>query len=249
MKSRITLKPKEAKIIAKEINQNGYGFIPQSVYFDDSESAELNKILSSYFLLPPDAKGGRRYRAFKNMLYKNKRVEIQHSQTYQQSKEYNPDLGGVVRSMAPIEESILANPLFSKVLYTDLEIAKKMEILDFEKVIKLGIHQVRYAPVNSEISYSSPPGLHRDDEDIVFIHIGSVSNNLVGGENVICEGPHLKASVNGNCPFLAHTTLSVPLEALCVTKKYYHQVYPMSSANGKLAYRDILLVTFQYDEN
>jgi hypothetical protein len=234
----------EADIMASATVKNGFMHIPASYYVDDADEREVQNFQSSYFVLPPDEKGGQRYRTYKSLhLAKGQLTQVE-SAGYVQSKEYNQDLGDVIRIIAPMDEGVFALGVLQKVIQMDIDLAKKMDILSFDNPIKIGLHQVRYNPTRDRTSFSSPPGLHKDDEDIVFIHIVNVSSNLLGGENVVCTSAVPKITDDAP-PYLAHINLTEPLEALCVTKKHYHQVFPMSVASGKSAYRDILLVTFE----
>lgn len=245
MQIEITLSETEADIIASTTIQQGFSHIPASVYVDEYEEREVQNFQSSYFVLPPDDKGGNRYRTYKPLhLISGELIPVENH-GYSQSKDYNPDLGGLVRRIPPMDEKVFSLSIVQKTIFTDIGIAKRMGIIDFNQPVKIGLHCVRYNPTKGIPSFSSPPGLHKDDEDIVFIHIVNVSSNLLGGENVICTSAVPKISPDGHPPYLAHINLTEPLEALCVTKKHYHQVFPMSVVTGRSAYRDILLVTFE----
>ena len=83
--------------------------------------------------------------------------------------------------------------------------------------------------------FSSPLWLHRDDEPLVFVHLFNVSDNALGGDNLIAT----------DFKTITHLIrLGNPLETLLLTKKPYHAVTPLGSADKNCAFRDILLVTF-----
>lgn len=244
MSTKMNFQESEASKIAFSTFENGWSRINASFYLVDEDEQDLKQLQKIFFDLPPDENGGRRFRAYKKLLYLNNELTSFENSSYQQSSEYNDDLGGVVRNIAPMDEGAYANPVLQKAILADLEIARNMGIIDFEKGVLTGLHPVRYNPTKQDPSFSSPAGLHRDDEDIVFIHFINASANLIGGENIICESPTPR-SKNGSPPFIAHLNLTEPMETLCVTKKHYHQVFPMSVGVGNSAYRDILLVTFE----
>lgn len=249
MEIDITHSELDSSTIAAITIDKGFSHIPAAVYLDDNDEQELKIFQSSYFLLPPDEKGGQRFRTRKPLnLFGGELLAVDDG-GYVQSPEYNSDLGGVVRNIPLMDEKVFSLGVLQKVIWKDIAIAREMNILPFEEKIKIGLHQVRYNPTKGNTSYSSPPGLHKDDEDIVFIHIVNVSSNLVGGENIICDSAFPKINKNGLPPFLAHINLTEPMEAICVTKKYFHQVFPMSVSSGKSAYRDILLVTFEKEKS
>jgi len=107
--------------------------------------------------------------------------------------------------------------------------------VDFNKKINIGIHQVRYFGSSSSPSYASPLWLHRDDENLVFIHLVNLSSNCIGGNNLISYEPNKIEEM----VYLKH-----PLDTLLVTKDHLHAVTPIGSNDNKKAYRDILLITF-----
>ena len=86
-------------------------------------------------------------------------------------------------------------------------------MVDFNRPVRIGLHQVRYLPTNNSVSFSSPPWLHQDDEPIVFVHLLNLSYNTIGGDSIIAEKGQ---------KFTQVIKLQSPLETLCVinTKKH-----------------------------
>lgn len=89
-------------------------------------------------------------------------------------------------------------------------------------------------------SYGSPLWLHRDDENLVFIHLFNLSANANGGDNLIAYEPKKIDKL---------IRLINPLDTLLVTKKHLHSVTPIGSSDDVIAYRDILLITFDNEIN
>lgn len=232
--------------IAAKTVENGFFHVPASFYVDEADEQDMRKLQGSYNELLPDANTILRTRAHSKYVFENGRVLPVENAFYLQNKKDNDDLGGVVRVIPSMDDDILALELVQKIIWLDMELAMRMGILPFPNPVDIGLHQIRYQPTKDAIAYSSPPGLHKDTEEVVFIHIVHVSRNLCGGENVICRTAAPKVE-EGCPPFLAHINLTEPAEALCVTRKHFHQVFPMSvtAGQGYSAYRDVLLVTFQ----
>jgi hypothetical protein len=165
-------------------------------------------------------------------------LSIDPPSSYSQKYEDNPDAEGKERIFQPISEDLINMPLWQKIIFSDLEIAKAIGEVKFDKKVEIGFHQVRYAPTPNEMSYSSPPWLHRDTEPTVFIHLINLTSNALGGENIIAFDPK---------PTSYHRMIKLvdPLDTLLVNRKHFHSVVPLAVERGQVAYRDILLVTFK----
>lgn len=249
MEIDIKIEQPEIDRMAAKAVEDGFIHIPASTYVDESDDRKVQEFQSSYFGLPLDENGGGRSRTRKPLNLSDGKLYPIDDGGYVQGPEYNPDLGGVVRNIALMNEKVFSLEVLQKVIWTDIAIAIAMNILIFSEKIKIGLHQVRYNPTKGNPAFASPPGYHKDSEPIVFVHIVNISANLIGGENAICDSVIPKNKEDGSPPFLAHINLTEPFEALCVTKKHFHTVFPMSVGNGISAYRDILLVTFEQEKN
>ncbi|KAE9547475.1 hypothetical protein FO519_009314 [Halicephalobus sp. NKZ332] len=122
-----------------------------------------------------------------------------------------------------------------EILKKDIEIARESGIVTFDDGLEMGLHQIRYTAKEGEPAYSSPLWLHRDDEPLVFVHLFNLTENSLGGDNLIASDHKTITNL---------IRLTSPLETLLLTKKPYHAVTPLGSGDENPAYRDILLVTF-----
>ncbi|MEI4529084.1 2OG-Fe dioxygenase family protein [Priestia megaterium] len=228
----------KARIYSEELENNGFLYINQTFYKGEIDLKEdLAKAQESFETLEADPKGGGRYRAHSRYIAHPNSLELELDVTndYFQSKEYNYDDGGIVRKFNPISNSFLDNKLISNLINKDLHIATSTNLVNWEDKVTIGLHQVRYKVEAGEASYSSPVWLHRDDEPLVFVHLFDLSENALGGDNLIASSVKQIDQV---------MRLGKPLETLALGQKVFHAVTPLGSSNTEVAYRDILLVTF-----
>ena len=145
----------EASDLAQSVVENGYVYIPFSHYLNEQSIPDLLQLQASYFTLSADEYGGGRFRAYGKLLFSDQELTITQESAYAQSEEYNPDLGGKVRKMEPIAKEIMQLPLMQGIIKKDLKMAKKMDLLDFNRPVRIGLHQVRYLPTNNSVSFIS----------------------------------------------------------------------------------------------
>lgn len=221
---------------AESLFANGYVHIDSSNYVEKQDIAEVVEFQGLSFLLPEDTYGGQRYRTHSRLVLKSNTIFNGETSEYSQTKEYNYNLGDVKREMEPIHEKILSMPFFQKTLFKDIELAKQVNLVDFEAPVRIGLHHVRYLPTFSTPSYSSPPWLHKDEEQIVFTHLVGSSHNIVGGDSVISTE---------DMEYTTVMSLQHAFDTLVVSNhKVMHAVTPIGLASGQVGYRDIFLVTF-----
>lgn len=219
--------------LVMQIKKKGFCRIPNIFYeFDNSELSDFQE---SYFRLPKDQSHGERYRAYSKYKFKNEQLSLEKVEFYAQSKEYNNEYGGKPRKFEPIENKILSGKMLESLINQNTSLAKKSKEVDFDEKVNIGVHQIRYCGSSDNPSYASPLWLHRDDENLVFIHLLNLSANASGGDNLIAYEPKKIAKL---------IRLIDPLDTLLVTKKHLHSVTPIGSRNEAIAYRDILLITF-----
>ncbi len=219
--------------IAEQIEEDGFSQVDNDLYKYDIN--DLFEFQSSYFNLDKDKSHGGRYRSYIKLELFNNIMKISEKQSYMQSKEYNNEDGNKIRSFSTLDERIYQNKLLQNILEVDIQIAKLTNEVDFKKKVIIGLHQIRYCSINGVPSYSSPLGFHRDDENLVFIHLLNLSANSIGGDNFISKE---KKRINYGVQLVS------PLDTLVVSKKYFHEVTPISSINN-VAFRDILLVNLE----
>ena len=224
--------------ILKQVNDYGFAHIKPDHYCNTEMNRDfLEDMQETYANLSKDPSPGNRYRAYAcyDWLPNQQKFVKQNSTQYFQSKEYNYVDGGKIREFDPIPDGYLNNPILKALIEKDVELAKQTSIIDFESKFQMGLHQIRYNAQGTEPSYSSPVWLHRDDEPLVFVHLFNLSQNVLGGDNLIATDPKTITHI---------LRLNSPLETLLLTKKPYHAVTPLGSSNGDRVFRDILLITF-----
>ncbi len=158
------------------LREQGYRSLPSSFYRNVLEDRSLGLLKRSYEQLPADQYGGGRYRAHSRYFLKGQEAVLDSNSSYFQSKHYNSLHGDIVRQFEPMNDLVLRSSALRRLVEKDRKLAEATRILDFKSnEIVMGLHQIRYRVKDNEVSFSSPIWLHKDDEDIVFIHLLSVS--------------------------------------------------------------------------
>lgn len=229
----------------------GYAFIPGNYYhtlpganFDNKDIflSELEQLKLAYETLTLDPYSpGNRWRGYAQC-QRNAQGELcfGHFTPYKQTKKYNPDTGGIVRSYPLLAENITANRLMRAILQDDIAFVEAYERIGPLEELTVGIHLFRYQAGCGTPAYSSPVWLHKDDEDVVFVHLIHASANMLGGDNLIAPNPKNIERV---------LRLETLFDTLVVNHDKYHAVTPVGCRQpGETALRDIILVTFQRTE-
>lgn len=162
----------------------------------------------------------------------NSGLRKEHNRTYFQTYESNNVDGGYKREFIDIPENLINHAFFKELINKDIFLLKK---ITGANEFTIGIHPIRYIANEDSPSYSSPSWLHKDDEELVFLHFLFKSENAIGGDSVISE--------NGkkiNCV----KSLERFMDTIILTRDFLHAVTPIGSRGG-VAYRDILLVTVE----
>lgn len=223
-----------------EFYKNGFSIIKPDFYSPMSSDA-VTQVLSSYKELPKDEYSkGNRYRAYSrfNWCSTHHVASLDPSNNYFQGKDYNPQDGDKVRQFEKISDQFLTNPIVEDMFIRDVEIARRIDRVNFNDNLEIGLHQIRYKASQDDVAFSSPAWLHRDDEPVVFVHVCHYSNNMVGGDNII-------ANSTGSRSEITRAVRLKQFETLLLSKDVLHAVTPISSCDETDAVRDILLVTFQ----
>lgn len=218
-------------------HKNGFAFISGDTYLTDAITTQEWQAFEKQFndSLAPDGVRSRSYLKLK-WQRDSAAISVAENQNYFQSKHSNVDDGGKVRTFATIHSDILLSPVMKSILHQNTQFMLADEILRTHDELTLGIHFIRYAVCKPGASYSSPAGLHVDDEPLVFVHLVSLSSNALGGDNLIAN---LKDQE------ITHVIrLSNPLDTLCLTRSVYHSVTPLGSSN-EIAHRDVILFTVE----
>ena len=202
----------------------------------DNETHSLPQLMTLFdrHILPD----GVRQRAYLKLIWtrKNNRVEIASNQAYFQSAGANVDDGGKTRQFAAMDPAILELPVMKNILQFNTRVIQNFAPLSHHSELTLGLHFIRYHVNQYGASYSSPDGLHQDDEPLVFVHLLDLSPNAIGGDNLIAA---LDTRRITNV-----IRLEKPLDTLMLTRDYYHAVTPLGARYGS-AKRDVILFTVE----
>ncbi|ARV91356.1 2OG-Fe dioxygenase family protein [Bacillus thuringiensis] len=226
----------------EEFETDGYLHISNDYFLENQvDHTLLTKAQLDYYSLQEDLYGECRARAYSRYIKSADSSDyiLDTSNDYFQSKEYNYDDGGKIRTFSSISKDFLDNSLIEKIVRFDSEFALNTNIIDQNKDLIIGLHQVRYKATKESPSFSSPIWLHKDDEPVVFLHLMNLSNTAVGGDNLIANSPR---EIN------KLISLKEPLETLVFGQKVFHAVTPLGTECNIESFRDILLVTFSYKE-
>lgn len=216
----------------------GFEFIPGRHYLQDIENidAEFSQFEKPYNdSLAPD---GPRNRSYLKLEWDRKTniTTPSQNQHYFQSAESNISDGGKIRQFASIDKNILDSPLIQSLLLKNIEMIRQYEPLHSYEKLTFGIHFIQYITEEMGASYSSPVGLHVDDEPLVFVHLVTLSQNALGGDNLIAR--------LSNQEITNVIRLQNKFDTLCLTRNTYHAVTPLGSAAGT-AYRNVILFTVE----
>jgi len=216
----------------------GFGFIPGTHYFHDIENLEtaFTDFEKSFnYSLAPD---GPRNRSYLKLEWDRKTgsVTFSQNQNYFQSAESNVSDGGKIRQFATIDKGILDSSIIKSLLLKNIEFIKKYDPLKSHENLIFGIHFIQYIAEEMGASYSSPVGLHIDDEPLVFVHLVTLTPNALGGDNLIAR---LSDQEITNV-----IRLQNKFDTLCLTRNTYHAVTPLGSSAGT-AYRNVILFTVE----
>lgn len=220
------------------ISEHGFGFIPGSEYidhlnnFDTDFCAFKDRFTAS---LAPDDVRNRAYLKL-NWDRATDAVSVADNQNYFQSAASNVDDGGKVRTFATIDPSILESPVMQSLVNHNLNRIKSFEPLSQYNALTFGIHFIQYLAPEMGASFSSPMGLHIDDELLVFVHLIELTPNAIGGDNLIAglENKKIKHVIR----------LKNPLDTICLSQSVYHAVTPLGSSHQE-AHRNIILFTIE----
>lgn len=239
---------------AARLARNGYAYIPSAFYFDSVLADRGRQELRSDYLRLESAFGdltldpyspGNRYRGYAQLRVEKGSADFEYGlfEAYLQTEKYNADTGGVVRSYPLISDELQKNDLLAQVLRSDITFMRSYgRIAADPSELMVGLHLFRYLAYPGDPAYSSPNWLHKDDENVVFVHLVGLSGNSLGGDSVIApDAKHFEDVLR----------LTDVLDTVVVNHDKLHAVTPVGASGTNPvvpARRDILLVTFQVRE-
>lgn len=222
--------------ISKNWEQQGFLMIEADHYLKNSAKDSLT-VLNHLYETALRADGPRNRAYLKLEWFRdNNQIVVSKNQNYFQSAVTNTQDGGKIREFSQMDAEIIHLPIMKNILQQNLKIVEQYESLSPYQKLVLGLHFIQYTAKTGEASYSSPVGLHLDDEPLVFVHLLELTPNALGGDNLIAQ---LKDQEIKNV-----IRLEQPMETLLVNRNCYHAVTPLGSRAG-ISKRNILLFTIE----
>jgi len=245
-----------AATAGRSLSAEGFAFIPGDDLFSrvrdpDSESEIVDNRLATlrhHFegLAEDPYSPGRRFRSYAQCrLGNDKEIIFGQFEEYMQTAAYNPDTGGVVRRYPLLSEDLQRESALRRLIEWDADVVRHYGSIGDPWLTAVGVHFFRYWATPERPAFSSPIWLHRDDEDVVFVHLVGRSENAVGGDSIIASSARQIERV---------IPLASSGDTLVVDHQKFHAVSPVgcwpnaSPGRGRDAFRDVILVTFQRRE-
>lgn len=158
----------------------------------------------------------------------NKIVQLPHNYLFQ-SSDYNPILGDVIREYPEIENELIQQPDFAKIILEFYEFCKLCSQSD-----EIAVHQIRTVTSAENIGEPAPEGVHQDGVDLVGIF-------CVNRENIAGGITQLSQSKNG-IPVLEK--ILNPGEFLVFNdSQFWHYTSPITAISAGTGVRDVFVLT------
>lgn len=182
---------------------------------------------------------GGRYRKRRHAVYSamtsGTPIHREPNQPHYQSLDYNPLNGGVARHYLPIQDEIIANPVFVKMMWLCSKIFGQLRP---EYHWHIEVHQFRIETFGLSDAFPTPEGVHRDGVDFVFMLMVR-RKNVIGGETGVYR-------LDGT-PLDQFTLADEWDGALVNDRKVQHGVTPILQLDtSHLGFRDVLVITFRH---
>lgn len=153
-----------------------------------------------------------------------------------QSPADNTLNGGVVRTFAPLVETLARSVLLRSLILKDAEFVRRVEPGLFSTPLVVGVHQVRIVASGSQDGLPTPEGIHRDAERYTFQHL--IGRHLIKG------GEFRAYDADKNLIF--EWLQEEPFDSVVFLGTTWHSAAPISAIHpAQKGYRDILLIDFE----
>jgi hypothetical protein len=222
---------------ASALQQEGCAFVAGSAFLTDAAAAaDFERFALAWNDLPPDPyivdRAPYRFRRHAAAVLNPRTAELEHlpAGEYLQSATDNPLFGGVPRRFAPVCWDVPARRFC-----TALVRASSAEVLRLDGPVLVNIHLVRIVGGHDMAGEPAPEGPHRDGFDFVSVHLVGRDVDR-GGETSVTDAAGRTRAVG---------TLNGSLDAVYVDdRELLHYTSPIS-ADGRNAYRDVLLLSYE----
>ncbi|MCP3139719.1 2OG-Fe dioxygenase family protein [Pyxidicoccus xibeiensis] len=201
----------------------------------ETPASELDALVPTWNDLPPDTylRDGGRYRSRRHSCFVVEGSALRQvpHRAHWQPVEYNALHGGLERWFEPMAPSVIARPVWSKLLSG---IAACGSALKGAQPWYVEAHQFRIDTTDG-IGRPTPEGAHRDGVDFVAVLLVG-REGIKGGETRVFEA----AGPNG-----LRFTLTEPWSALLLDdERVIHESTPIQPLGG-VGHRDTLVLTFR----
>ncbi len=194
-------------------------------------SVDLNKITHFFNDLIGDQylKGNYRFRRLSRFKILNgKVVQLPHNFLFQ-SSDYNPILGDVIREYPEIEDELIKQKDFEKIILEFYEFCKLCSQFN-----EIAVHQIRTITSADNVGEPAPEGVHQDGVDLVGIFCVN-RDNIAGGITKLSQSkdasPVLEKILN-------------PGEFLVFTdRQFWHYTSPITAQSAGAGVRDVFVLT------
>ncbi len=194
-------------------------------------SVDLKKITHFFDNLSGDKylKENYRFRGLSRFkIVDDKVVKFPHDYFFQ-SSDYNPLLGDVIREYPEIEDELIQQKDFEKIILEFYEFCKLCSQFN-----EIAVHQIRTITSRDNIGEPAPEGIHQDGVDLVGIF-------CVHRENIAGGITKLYQSKDGS-PVLEK--ILNPGEFLVFTdRQFWHYTSPVTAQAGGTGIRDVFVLT------
>ncbi len=231
--------------LAEPLARDGFAFVHAArlrVILEAAGLRDWDGLASSWNDLGVDtfmADGGRyRRRRFAAFAASAAGLERKPHQPHYQSRDYNALNGGVARWFSPMKDEIAAHPATQAILTTCHRLFDTLTPESTRpRVWHVELHQFRIETGPEQQGLPTPEGMHRDGVDWVMVMLVR-RENIESGETLMEDVAHHP---------LGSFTLTEPMDAALVDDdRVFHGVTPLGRLDpSRLAYRDVLVVTFR----
>ena len=230
----------------QSVAAHGYGRFLSSTYqfLVRDAIAELPDVLVSFSDLQADQHmgdgGTYRFRAYSRFKL-DARGTASHSRlaplegnSIFQELEDNSVNGGVLRTYEPLSQGIAESNFLKRLIAVDYAHVHNCDPDMRDRLLVVGVHQVRIVARGQSVGLPSPEGIHRDRERFTFQHF-MARQNASGGEFRAYDADKMLsfAWLQEDC-----------LDTVMFEGTTWHSATPITAAPGVEGYRDIFLVDF-----
>jgi hypothetical protein len=194
-------------------------------------SINVDKLKPFFDHLPidPYLQGNYRFRRLSHFkVVGDQLIHLPHSPLFQ-SKTYNPLLGDVVREYDELDDELIAQEDFQKMVWEFFQFCQLCSSHN-----EIGVHQIRTTASPDQIGNPAPEGIHRDGVDLVAIF--SIHRSGVEGAET-----HLYQEKNAKPVF---SKVLNPGELLVFDDhQFFHYTSPVRATTAAQGVRDVFVLT------